>query len=333
MNENLQPDRHKQGDFFICDVFDSFKDDIASMEHPVFSLSKKPDYRMLEYSRNGNTIKIKPSYTGLATIFDKDILLYLASALVNAKNTGEDISKAVRFTTYDYIVSTNKALGGMQYKQMKEGLERLKGTVIQTNIKAGGVEITEEFGLIDSWKTIKEDSTGKVLAVEVKLSDWFYNSIVGDSVLSIDRDYFRLRKPIERRLYELARKHCGSQPVWKIGLENLKDKLGVISPLRKLRFGMKEIADENHLPEYRIELDGDVVVFTRKEPPKTLAMPEQLPKHVTNTAMNEFVRDNPTLTKGKTEAEVKAMLRKPKKTGESADKFKRAFAEAKKSLK
>lgn len=143
MSEYLLPNRHKQGDFFTCDVFDSFKDDIASMEHPVFSLSKTPDHRMLVYERDGIIIKIKPSYTGLATIFDKDILLYLAGALMSAKNSGNAISKTIRFTTYDYIVSTNKALGGVQYKQLQEGLERLNGTLIQTNIKTNGKEITK----------------------------------------------------------------------------------------------------------------------------------------------------------------------------------------------
>ncbi len=151
----------KQKDFFICDVFDSFKDDMASMEHPMFSLSKKPDHRMLNYEYKGITIKIKPSYTGLATILDKDILLYLASSLMNAKNSGKNISQTIRFTTYDYLIATNKGIGGFQYNQLQEGLERLNGTLIQTNIKTNGVEIIEEFGLIDKWKIVKEDATGK----------------------------------------------------------------------------------------------------------------------------------------------------------------------------
>ncbi|MEI8209739.1 MAG: replication initiator protein A [Methylococcales bacterium] len=294
MAETLLPNRYNQKSFFICDVFDSFKDDIASMEHPVFSLSKKPDHRMLVYEKNGNTIKIKPSYTGLATIFDKDILLYLASALISAKNSGGGISKTVRFTTYDYIVSTNKALGGMQYKQFQEGLERLKGTVINTNIKTNGQEITEEFGLIDKWKTVKDDDNGKVLAVEVVLSDWFYNSIIGNAVLSIDRDYFRLRKPIERRLYELARKHCGNQMTWKIKLDNLQGKLGAISPLRKLRFSMKEIAETNHLPEYNISMEDDVVMFTRKEPPKDNKSVTLLVKPISKKDIEKVARPGET---------------------------------------
>jgi len=290
MADNLLPDRHGQRDFFTCDVFDSFKDDIASMEHPVFSLSKKPDHRMLVYERNGTTIKIKPSYTGLATIFDKDILLYLASSLMNAKNSGETISQTVRFTSYDYIISTNKSLGGTQYKLLQEGLERLNGTLIQTNIKTNGVEVTEEFGLIDKWKIVKEDEQGKAVAIEVKLSDWFFNSILGNAVLSIDKDYFRLRKPTERRLYELARKHCGNQVTWKITLLNLKEKLGITSQLKLFRFNIKKITETNHLPEYNISIANDVVMFTRKEPPKENKLPDHLPKHVTKKQIEKEAR-------------------------------------------
>ena len=288
MNDSLLPNRHKQ-DFFICDVFDSFKDDIASMEHPVFSLSKTPDHRMLVYERDGVTIKIKPSYTGLATIFDKDILLYLAGSLMSAKNSNISISKTIRFTTYDYIVSTNKALGGIQYRQLQEGLERLNGTLIQTNIKTNGKEITKEFGLIESWEIIKED--GKSTSIEVTLSDWFYNSILGDAVLTIDKDYFRLRKPTERRLYELARKHCGNQFVWKIKLDNLKEKLGANSQMKLLRFNIKKIAETNHLPEYNITIDeDDVVLFTRKEPVKESKAPKQLPVQISKSEINKAAR-------------------------------------------
>ncbi|MDF1583647.1 MAG: replication initiator protein A [Methyloprofundus sp.] len=290
MADNLLPNRHPQRDFFTCDIFDSFRDDIASMEHPVFSLSKNPDHRMLVYERNGTTIKIKPSYTGLATIFDKDILLYLASSLMSAKNSGETISQTVRFTSYDYITSTNKSLGGSQYKILQEGLERLNGTLIQTNIKTNGVEITEEFGLIDKWKIVKEDEKGKAVAIEVKLSDWFFNSIMGNAVLTIDKDYFRLRKPTERRLYELARKHCGNQVTWKISLQNLKDKLGVTSQLKLFRFNIKKITETNHLPEYNISMKDDIVMFTRKEPPKENKTPDYLPKHVTKKEVEKLAK-------------------------------------------
>ena len=267
--EKLLPDRHKNNDFFICDVFDSFKDDVASMEHPIFSLSKKPDFRLLEYENNGNTIKIKPSWTGLATIFDKDVLLYVISAMMRAKNNGKQVSKVVRFTSYDYLISTNKSTGGRSYALLKDALSRLKGTVIETNIEAGGLRVNEEFSLIDRWREIREDDNddGRVIALEVELSSWMFNAVLGGGVLTIDRDYFRLRKPTERRLYELARKHCGNQKAWKIGLDKLRLKLGVTRPAYKLRFDLIKLAESNHLPEYNISIENDVVKFTRKTPP------------------------------------------------------------------
>lgn len=60
-----------------------------------------------------------------------------------------------------------------------------------------------------------------MIELEVTLSEWLYNSVIGEEILSIDHDYFRLRKPIERRIYEIARKHCGKQKKWYIGLKKV----------------------------------------------------------------------------------------------------------------
>ena len=46
-----------------------------------------------------------------------------------------------------------------------------------------------------------------MISVKVSLSDWMYNAVLGHEVLTLHRDYFRLRKPLERRVYEIARKH------------------------------------------------------------------------------------------------------------------------------
>ena len=42
-NSNLLPVRHPQPDLFICDVADAILKDVTQqMEHPFYSLSKKP---------------------------------------------------------------------------------------------------------------------------------------------------------------------------------------------------------------------------------------------------------------------------------------------------
>ena len=67
------PVKHGQGDLFICDVADAaLKDLIPQMEHPFYSLSKKPDTVIRRYEHNGNWLQIIPSVKGLATIYDID---------------------------------------------------------------------------------------------------------------------------------------------------------------------------------------------------------------------------------------------------------------------
>lgn len=103
--------------------------------------------------------------------------------------------------------------------------------------------------------------------VEITLSDWLFNAIEakGNDLLTISPGYFRLRKPLERRLYELARKHCGQQPKWHIGLEKLRLKAGSTSKLFEFRRMVAAIvaADEahGHFPDYTIRMDEDLVVF------------------------------------------------------------------------
>jgi len=255
-------------EFFNCDLFDSlpyFKDDIASMEHPVFSLTNHIDKRVLHYQHNGNSIRIIPSILGLPTIHDKDILIYCASHLRAAMLQGKVPSRTVRFTAYDFFTSIGRSVSGDSYERFRESLRRLKGTQIETNIKTGRVRIEKGFGLIDSWEAVKEDTNGRVIAVEIELSKWLYNAILSNELLTISPDYFTLRKPIERRIYEIARKHCGDQELFKIGLEKLQLKVGSSSALWEFRRSIREIVADNHLPDYEITLsDDDNVTFTNR---------------------------------------------------------------------
>ena len=56
----LLPDRHPMGDFFVCDIFGAApKDDLGSMEHPIFSLSTRPARRVLSYEHNGTQVAVR----------------------------------------------------------------------------------------------------------------------------------------------------------------------------------------------------------------------------------------------------------------------------------
>ena len=255
---HLVPVRHMQQDFFIADIFDcALKDDMASMEHPVFAL-KAGDTRDRHYFHNGLTIDVKATSDGLATIHDKDVWIYCISKLVAAINNGEPISRTVRFTAYDYLVSTNRGTGGVNYERLKGSLERLNGTTITTSIETAGKREARGFSLVDSWRIIElDEKTERMVALEVTLPDWLYRSVTSLAVLTLSPDYFRIRKPLDRRIYELCKKHCGNQASWEIGLEKLLKKSGSTTTLREFRRSIKDLAESNELPDYRVKYDAE----------------------------------------------------------------------------
>ena len=76
MAKHLKPIKHPQGDLFVCDITDVIlKDDLASMEHPFYSLSKKPDREPRRYEHGNKWIEFRPSIKGLPTIYDKDLII------------------------------------------------------------------------------------------------------------------------------------------------------------------------------------------------------------------------------------------------------------------
>jgi plasmid replication initiation protein len=261
----LLPQRHPNHDLFICDVLDAIpKDDMASMEHPIFSLSTKPDTRVLRYEHRDVVVEIIPSVRGLATIFDKDILIYCISQLMAKKNAGEPLAQTLHLNAHDVLVWTNRETSGDAYRRLLEAFERLRGTTITTNIKTNGEAEGQVFGLIEKAKVIRQTRSGRMSEIEVKLSDWVYRIIEGSEVLTLSRDYFRLRKPTDRRIYELARKHCGEQDEWKISLELLHKKTGAGSHYREFKSMIRELVKNDHLPDYQVALDDEMVVFRNR---------------------------------------------------------------------
>lgn len=269
MAGHLSPYRHRQLDFFVADILDAApKDDMASMEHPLFAL-RAGDMRVRVYERNGASVKVMPGTYGCATIHDKDVWIYCISQLVEAINRGrEDVGRVVRFTAYDFLVTTNRRTDGDSYKRMGEALGRLSGTRIETNIETDGRHERAGFGLVDSWRVIERDHDDRMVAVEVTLPDWLWRSVKAKHVLTLSRDYFRLRKPLDRRIYELARKHCGAQPKWRVSLKALHEKSGSASPLRNFREDVRRLAESNELPDYRVAFDAesDAVTFYARAP-------------------------------------------------------------------
>ena len=268
-------------DLFICDMASwPLKDDMASMDVPIFSLSRHGDTSVRRFERGEKSLTVTPSVLGAATVFDKDLLLFVVSQIVEARNKGLPVSRTVRVNSYDYLVGTDRSVGGKSFEGVIDTLRRLKGTNLETNIETGGIKQTHGFGLIEDYKVLTErkrtafNEKGKrvelsrVLSFELTLSEWLMNGLMEFQVFTLDRDYFKLNKPIDRRLYEVCKWHCRDQALWKVGIDLLASKLSVSRERFKFRADIRDIIKRQPLPEYKVALDAsdDMVVFFTRNP-------------------------------------------------------------------
>jgi len=101
---------------------------------------------------------------------------------------------------------------------------------------------------------IRKDNSDKstVIGIEVVLPKWVVGSIINNNVLAFNPDYFNLRKPIERRIYEIARKHCGKQDKWQISLEHLYLKSGSDGDIKNFKRHFKLLLNKGNILEYKI---------------------------------------------------------------------------------
>ncbi|PPI88317.1 RepB family plasmid replication initiator protein (plasmid) [Candidatus Pantoea edessiphila] len=256
-------------DFFMANelIISSFRDEITSMEHPFFAL-KGGDKTTRRYVNGNTTVIVAPNAEyGMATIFDKDVWIYAISKLQESININKPISKIIFFTSYNFFITTNRTVSGRTYKELKRALERLAGTRITTNLVFNGKQESIGFGLLDSWRIIEEKKGSiDINMVEVILPEWLFQALHKKQVLKINSDYFRIRKPIHRRIYEIARKHCGNQNKFTISFDKLYLKIGSVSKKSEFKRMLKKLETNNDLPDYSILCDfkNDFVIFTNR---------------------------------------------------------------------
>ena len=273
MNEKplrpMLPVRHAPNLFSIDIGSISLKDVQQQMEFPFFSLSKKPDLDPRRYEdHRGNSLEITAHSMGLPTIYDKDILIYAISQVMERLNRGERASRRLILYASDMLEFANRAKGGRDYKALEDAFIRLRGCTIKTNIRTGDIFQTDVFGLIERGGFVRRYGfDGRLQHVEITLSEWLWNAIEARQVLTLHPDYFRLRQPLERRVYEIARKFCGRQAEWKISLDLLREKCGAKTILRQFRQAVRKLAAEGDLLDYAVAYDArrDVVAFRRQE--------------------------------------------------------------------
>lgn len=228
------------------------------MAFPFFALSKNAWMKPLAYATGDVTIEVRPSARGVATIYDKEIVLYIASLMASKIDEGVAVAQDFTFTAHDLFSVTGANHSARSYGRLADALERLQGTQIRTNIEAGG-EGEEGFFSWLSEARLQYARTGgkgekRLKAVKVRLCDWLFRAILRDrQVLDYAATYFQLG-PIERRIYEVARSTCVEGEDLEIDLPTFRLQIGFQNQLSNFRSAMRQIVEENAIPDYRLEL-------------------------------------------------------------------------------
>ena len=264
-----------QPDFFYdrLPISASPKDDRALMEYPFFSLTKQSRMQPILYKDNGVSIKIEPGPRGIATMWDKDVLIYLATLINQKRDRGETPSSTIIFKASDFLNWAHRGKGKRTYQLLNDALYRLRSTMITTSITSNHERERSGFGWIDNYKLHERTNRSglRVLqAIEVKLNDWTYRALVHERrILTLNPEYCKIKSSLHRRIYEIARKHCGYQSKWTISLENLHKKCGSTRHISKFKHDLKDIIEGTGV------LDYNVTIETRNKLSKVIFRPKK----------------------------------------------------------
>lgn len=248
--------------FTLPDFSDiSLRDYQETMQRPFFSLSKRKRIKPIEYVSPDKSVSVhvspNPAY-GMATIWDADIMIYLASHLNEMRERGvNDMSTVIRLQPGDLLKRICWGTSGRAYERLVNALDRLQATTIKTNIRANTKSRETTFSWIDSYTHLVDERTQRSLGMEITLSKWFFDGVMDKrNVLSISPLYFEITSGLGKWLYRASRKHAGGNGAdgFVIGFETLHQKSGSESSYPVFKRKLIDLARLNELPDINLEV-------------------------------------------------------------------------------
>ena len=244
-----------QGELFVLDspLRGGVRGERSLMAYPFFALSKHAWMSQLRYESDGVTIEVNPGHKGIATIYDKEVLLYIASLMATKIEESETVTRDFQFTAHDLFRVTGTAISSKSYEKLFDALDRLQSTQIRTNIETGGEGEDGFFSWVENVRlqyTRSKDGGKRLKAVRVTLCEWLHRAIMKDrDILKYAPAYFQL-SPVNRRLYEIACATCPQDGETSISLGKLRLQIGYQSPPRHFKQLVKEAVRESSIPGF-----------------------------------------------------------------------------------
>ena len=233
------------------------RDITEMMEVPFLALSKNRREPIIYEKRDGfNMMKVKVSrHTGhfLASIYDWDIVLFVAGKMQEILNKGSDIPpRTMIIPRHEILKALRRDSGGQRQKELEASLSRLQLTGIETTIRNEDGRYRAGFGFLESWSYTKRED---IREIRITLSEWLYDGICAkSSLLMVDPEYFSITSALKRFLYRTARKHVGGHgKSWEFLIETLYEKSGSEREFKKFKSDLKAAVLQNDIPGYYLK--------------------------------------------------------------------------------
>jgi plasmid replication initiation protein len=204
---------------------------------------------------------------------DQDVYVALLQIIDRQGGVPED--GWISFSLYELMQLLRRTHGGRDYRQIKESLERLSGTVIQSKNafyrKSTKSYLDDTFHLLERVQHSEStDGSGKRgERTWVQLSGYFVDSYNANYLKGLDADfYWSLNSSVAKRLYRFVDKKRNQQRRWEVDLFSLRDRIP-LSPYKypskireKLEPAHEELTHKGFFERvtYRKTSEGDNLV-------------------------------------------------------------------------
>ena len=185
------------------DLFVGAGSDIAArdaqdlMAWPFFSLAKTKRVKPIDFRMGEVAILVEATAEhGMATIWDADVLIWVASQIVEARDAGKATSRLIAATPHEILTFTRRGTGKAGYERLKAALDRLQSTSIATSIRQAGARRRRRFSWINEWRE-RLDDNGRALGIEMIVPDWLYEGVLDRALAGNPRNACHSEHPID----------------------------------------------------------------------------------------------------------------------------------------
>lgn len=210
--------------------------------------------------RQSWTVRAMSGY-GLPGSLDQDVYVALLQIIDQGGEMPED--RWISFSLYEMVELLSRSHGGRDYQQVKQSLERLAGTRIQSKNafyhRDSKTFMDGTFGLLDRVQHAETvDGSGRRTdRTSVQLSEYFVTSYRSDYLKGLDTNfYYSLSSAVAKRLYRFVDKKRNHRRQWQTDLFSLRDRIP-LSPYRyaskikeKLAPAHQELVDKGFLESF-----------------------------------------------------------------------------------